>query len=240
MENRRGRVRDRESIGAWTTLITFAGLSGEGDLGRTKQVVERRVGDKRPVEAFTCPGCKDLGQARVMNDGVSVVAVFVVGTATRVPCLAFLPPVLFQSGAMMLAMMCVMADMVHRSRTLLVQAIRRQNSGSPLHRQKQHEKGDHEIAHGTDCRGQQTCRHFADARAMGRNGKTWDGRHNWSSVMQRRTPGRPILCPTTATSLSIAEIELVHARALFRRHVNQFFDDLLTRFARPSVPGRNR
>lgn len=136
MENRRGRVRDRESIGAWTTLITFAGLSGEGDLGRTKQVVERRVGDKRPVEAFTCPGCKDLGQARVMNDGVSAVAVFVVGTATRVPCLAFLPRIGFHCAAMMLAVMCVMADMLHGGRPLLVQAIRSQDSGSPLQRQK--------------------------------------------------------------------------------------------------------
>lgn len=171
MENRRGSVRDRESIGAWTTLITFAGLSGEGGLRRTKQVVERRVGDKRPVEAFTCPGCKDLGQARVMNDGVSAVAVFVVGTATRVPCLAFLPflpPIRFHGAAVMLAVMCVMTDMLHCSRTLLVQAIRRQNSGSPLQRQKQHEKSDHEITHGADCRLPRICRHFAGAAAAGR------------------------------------------------------------------------
>ncbi len=167
MENRRGGVRDRSSIGAWTTLVTLAGLSGEGDLGRPKQVVERSIGDESPVRAFNRLGCKDFGQASVMNDGVGAMAVFVVRAATHVKCLALLPPVRFQGVGLMLVVMCVMTDMLHCSRTLLVQAIRRHDSGSPLQRQKQHEKSDQEITHGADCRLPQTCRHLAGVAAAG-------------------------------------------------------------------------
>ncbi len=55
-----------------------------------------------------------------MKDGVSAMAVFVFGTATRVPRLAFLPPVRFQGIALMLMVMCVMTDMLDGSRTLFV------------------------------------------------------------------------------------------------------------------------
>ncbi len=63
MEYRREGVGDRKSIGTQITLLTLAGLSGEGGLGRTKQVVARSIGDKSPVRAVIRPGCKDLGQA---------------------------------------------------------------------------------------------------------------------------------------------------------------------------------
>lgn len=170
-----------------------------------------------------------------MNDGVGALAVFVVRSATRVPCLALLPPFRFQDTALMLMVMCVVTDMLHGTRTFFVQAIRRHNSSSPLQRQKQHEESDQEISHGADCRGQQTCRHLADARATGRNGKTWDGRHNWSLVMKRLTPRRPILCPATAASLSVAEIQLVHLRPLLGRYVRQFLEHLLARFTRAGI-----
>lgn len=88
-----------------------------------------------------------------MNDGVGAMAVFVVGTATRVPCLAFLPPVRFQGGAIMLVVMCMMTDMRHSARAFFVQAICRHDSSSPLQRQKQHEESDQEISHAADCRG---------------------------------------------------------------------------------------
>lgn len=175
-----------------------------------------------------------------MNHGVGAMAVLVIRIATRVPRLALLRPFRFQDTAIMLTVVCVMTNMLHGTRTFFVQAIRRHNSGSPLQRQKQHEESDQEISHEADCRGQQSFRHLVDARATGRNGKTWDGRHNWSSAMQGRTRGKPILCPAPAMSLSIAEIELVHACALFRCHVHEFVDYLLTRFARPGVPGGNR
>lgn len=121
-----------------------------------------------------------------MKDGVSAVAVFVVRTATRVPCLAFLAPIRFQGTALMIVVMCVMTDMLHCSRTLFVQAIRRQNSGSPLQRQKQHEKSDHEITHGVDCRLPRQCRHLAGAAARHRRTLTnaSEGRHSLYPVMQ--------------------------------------------------------
>lgn len=86
-----------------------------------------------------------------MNDGVSAMAVLVVRVATRVPRLAFLSCVRFHGSAFMLIMMCVVAGMLRRRRTLFVQAIRCHSSGPPLQRQKQHEKGDHKITHGADC-----------------------------------------------------------------------------------------
>lgn len=95
-------------------------------------------------------------------------AVFVVGNATRVTCLAFLPPVRFQGRVLVLAVMGVMANILRYRRTPLVQAILRQDSGSPLQRQKQHEKSDHEITHGADCRLPRTCRHLAGATVAGR------------------------------------------------------------------------
>ena len=82
-----------------------------------------------------------------MDDAVGAMAVFVVRTATRVPCLALLCLILFRSAALVLVVMGVMTDMVHCSRTLFVQTICR-CSGSPLQRHEQHEKKDHEFTHG--------------------------------------------------------------------------------------------
>ncbi|PKO82484.1 MAG: hypothetical protein CVU19_01365 [Betaproteobacteria bacterium HGW-Betaproteobacteria-13] len=101
-------------------------------MGRAKQVVARSVGDKSAVWAFIHRGGKAPGRTRVMNDRVTEMVVVMVRTATRVPRLALLPFIRFQDAALMLVMMCVMADMLRYSRTLLVLAIRRQNSRSPL------------------------------------------------------------------------------------------------------------
>lgn len=65
----------------------------------------------------------------------------------------------------MLMMMCVVPDMLRCCRALFMQAIRRQHSGSPLQRHKQHEKEDHEFTHGVDCSLLRFCHHLVDSAA---------------------------------------------------------------------------
>lgn len=166
MEGRRGRPCSRNSIDAWTARFTLAGWSGEGALWRTKQVVAGWVRDERPIGAVIGAGSKHRGQARCSKDGVGMVTVVVIRDATGVADLAFAVRVL--TATKVLVVMRMVTKMLHHGRSLLVREIRRQYSGSPLQRQKQHQEGDHEIAHGDDCRLSRLCRHFAHAAAAGR------------------------------------------------------------------------
>lgn len=162
MESRRGRARDEPRSMCGLRCLPRRPVSGEDGSRRTQQVVARRIGDESAVGTVIRFGRKNLGQARRRKEGMSAAAVLVLCTATGIPRLVSLAAVRFLGNAHVRVVMGVMTEMLLRSRNLLMQTIGCNRCGSPLQRQKQHEKDDRKPAHGGDCRSLQICRHHAD------------------------------------------------------------------------------